>query len=217
MPALAVVGRRCRPGRTPARCGSPAARRGRCSVPPGDLRLRQRRRCRQPRRSSAGEPPAPVRVPVAGACLSRPPGAAAARPPACSPDAAGAQAASIAGSAPDWPNSSATLETTNSANPAATPLPIIRATPPRRGGRIENPAASSAIVPPAAAAPAALWKCSRWRIDEKPDRSSSRDEAGQRPDRERVRRRRSSPAPGRPSGRSAASACAVGVRQVVRA
>ncbi len=67
----------------------------------------------------------------------------------------------MTGSAPDWPNSSATLETTNSAKPAATPLPIIRATPPRRAWRMEKPAETSAIVPASSGRASSAWKCSR--------------------------------------------------------
>ena len=77
------------------------------------------------------------------------------------PEAAGAQAASATGSAPDWPNSSAILETTNNAKPAATPLPIIFATPPRRAGRMEKPADTSAMVAASSGSASSAWKCSR--------------------------------------------------------
>ena len=76
----------------------------------------------------------------ASAMLNRLPYAAATRPqPSClRPPAPRRQAPT--GRAPDWPNSSAILETRNNAKPVATPLAIIFATPPRRAGRIENPA-----------------------------------------------------------------------------
>ena len=83
---------------------------------------------------------------TAGAILSRLPYAAAARPPASCRTPRAPRRRAPTGSAPIWPNSSAILDTTNKANPAATPLPIICATPPRRAGRMENPAATSAIV-----------------------------------------------------------------------
>ncbi len=62
------------------------------------------------------------------------------------PATAGAQAANITGIAPEVPNWSATLEIMNSAKPQATPLASMRVAPPRRDGRMENPAATSAMV-----------------------------------------------------------------------
>src|ERR1019366_2276448 len=94
------------------------------------------------------------------------------------PDAAGAQAARSTGRAPDWPNSSATLEITNNAKPTDTPPPIIFATPPRRAGRMENPAATNAIVAQSKGSASNDWKCKRWRTDEKPDRSNNDIKSG---------------------------------------
>ena len=68
--------------------------------------------------------------------------------------------------------------TTNSRNPAATPLPIICATPPRRVARMLNPAATSAIVPASNGSASSAWKCNRCRIAENPERSSSPMKSG---------------------------------------
>ena len=45
------------------------------------------------------------------------------------------------------------------------------------------------MVPASSGSASSVWKCSRWRMAEKPERSSSRDEVRQCPDRQRVRRR----------------------------
>jgi len=62
------------------------------------------------------------------------------------PATAGAQAASTTGTAPEVPNWFATSEIMNSANPQPTPLTNMLLAPPRREGRMENPAATSAMV-----------------------------------------------------------------------
>ena len=66
-----------------------------------------------------------------------------------------------------------------------------RSSAPRRraaSGACEKPAETSAIVPASSGSASSAWKCSRWRIAEKPERSSSAMKSGQRPDRERVGR-----------------------------
>ena len=49
---------------------------------------------------------------------------------------------------------------------------------PRRVGRIENPAATSAMVPARIGNVSSDWKCSRCRMDEKPERSRSEMKPG---------------------------------------
>ena len=55
----------------------------------------------------------------------------------------------------------AIFDTTNNAKPVATPLAIICATPPRRAGRMENPADTSAIVAVSSGNAIKAWKCNR--------------------------------------------------------
>ena len=143
MPALAVVGGAV--GLVEHRLVAVERLLGRqdASVPPGDLLLRQRRRRRHRAAGSAASasarPSADRRSILAVFQMQQQRDRQHAAPRRPAPR----RQASAAGRR-TWPNSSASLETTNSAKPAATPLPIIRATPPRRCGRIEKPAAEQA-------------------------------------------------------------------------
>src|ERR1700757_3458538 len=88
------------------------------------------------------------------------------------PASEGAQAASSTGMAPEVPNWLATSETMNSAKPQATPETSMVPAPPRREGRMENPAATSAMVAQSKGSAARAWKASSCWMAEKPERLS---------------------------------------------